>query len=491
MLTPLSASQWDFATAAHLLNRAGFGGTPAEIERFATLKPAEAVSRLVDCEHVPDSTARPEWAKPDPKRAEKRLHARDATPEERKQLLVERLREQRRHMLELQHGWLVRMRSGPRPFQEKLTLFWHGHFATSVTKVKDAYLMWRQNELFRTHGAGDWFTLLREVTKDPAMLVWLDQAQSKPEHPNENYARELMELFTLGEGHYTERDVTEAARALTGLTLDRLHDEPAWRPRLRDEKPKTFLGHTGDLNADDVLKLIVAQPQSDRFITGKLWRFYAGTEPSEALATALAVEFRRHGQQFRPFLRTLFLAEEFHAAEVVRQQIKSPVQLLVAACRQLERELPPPLASNNALRVLGQELFNPPNVKGWDGGVAWISTNTLLGRHNLALLLTTGENALPFVGRKPAKPEAARRLERLQRRLPVQAADPKKIFTPDERRSPATLLVAVERRFLNAPLREKERAALRDYLAAHPEPDDRALQGLIRLVMCTPDYQLA
>jgi Protein of unknown function (DUF1800) len=491
MLSTLPASRWDFTAAAHLLNRAGFGGTPTEIEQFAALRPDEAVARLVDCEHIVDPTPRPDWAQPDPKRAEKLRLLRDAEPEEKKRLLQERLREQRRRMLELQHGWLLRMRSGPRPFQEKLTLFWHGHFATSVTKVKDAYLMWRQNELFRTHGAGDWFTLLREVTKDPAMLVWLDQAQSKPEHPNENYARELMELFTLGEGHYTERDVTEAARALTGLTLDRLHDEPAWRPRLRDEQPKTFLGRTGDLNADDVLKLIVAQPQSDRFITGKLWRFYAGTEPSEALATALAAEFRRHGQQFRPFLRTLFRSEEFYAAEVVRQQIKSPVQLLVTACRQLERDLPPPLASSNALRVLGQELFNPPNVKGWDGGVAWISTNTLLSRHNLALLLTTGKNTLPFVGRKPAKPEAARRLERLQQRFPLAAADPKKVFTSEERQSPDTLLAAVERRFLNAPLREKERAALRDYLAAHPEPGDHALQGLMRLAMCTPDYQLA
>lgn len=491
MLSPLPASRWDFTAAAHLLNRAAFGATPAEIERMLAVKPAAAVAQLLDPESNHEESFRPDWAKPDPDRAEKLRKARAASPEERKQLLQERLREQRRHVLELQHAWLTRMRSGARPLQEKLTLFWHGHFATSVTKVKDAYLMWRQNDLFRKHGMADWFTLLREVTRDPAMLLWLDQAQSKPEHPNENYARELMELFTLGEGHYSEQDVSEAARALTGLTLDRLHEEPAWRPRLRDEKPKTFLGQTGDLKPDDVLKLIVTQPQSDRFITGKLWRFYAGTEPSEALTTELAAEFRRHGRQFRPFLRTLFLAEEFYAPEVVRQQIKSPVQLLVTACRQLERDLPPPLASSNALRVLGQELFNPPNVKGWDGGIAWISTNTLLARHNLALLLTTGENALPFVGRKPTKPEAAKRLERLQQRLPQTAADPRKVFAPEERQSSASMLAAVERRFINAPLREKDRTALRDYLAAHPEPDDHALQGLIRLVMCTADYQLA
>jgi uncharacterized protein (DUF1800 family) len=488
MLKPLSNGQWNFTTAAHLLNRAGFGGTPAEIERLAALTPAAAVAELTD---YPDSSAsalKPEWAKPDPERAEKLRAAKDATPEQRKEMLKAAQREQRRRLAELQDGWLQRMAAGPHPLQEKLTLFWHGHFATSVTKVKDTYLMWRQNDLFRRLGGGDWLTLLQEVTRDPAMLVWLDQAQSKPEHPNENYARELMELFTLGEGNYSEQDVAEAARALTGLTLDRLHQEPVFRPRLRDARTKTIFGQTGNFNGDDLLRLIVARPQSARFITGKLWRHFAGTEPSPELAEALAAEFRRHDNRFRPFLRTLFLSEEFHSPAVVRQQIKGPVLLLVMACRQLERPLPPAPVTANALRTLGQEPFNPPNVKGWDGGIAWINTNTLLSRHNLALMLTTGENSLPAMARKP---QAKKLAERVLNRLSPHAANADKIFTPEDRKSPDRLLAAVERRFLNAPLRAQDRAALTDYLRAQGEPDNHDLLGLVRLAMCTADYQLA
>ncbi|HTH50136.1 MAG TPA: DUF1800 domain-containing protein [Candidatus Limnocylindria bacterium] len=488
MLKPLSSEQWNFTSAAHLLNRAGFGGTPTEIERLVALSPSAAVTHLTSYDDAANSALKPEWAQPDPARAEKLRQAKDASPEQRKELLKEFQREQRRRMLELQEDWLRLMTTGPHPLQEKLTLFWHGHFATSVTKVKDAYYMWRQNDTFRRLGAGDWLTLLREVTRDPAMLVWLDQAQSKPAHPNENYARELMELFTLGEGNYTEKDVTEAARALTGLTLDRLRQEPTFRPRLRDASDKTLFGKTGNFNGDDLLKLIVAQPQSARFITIKLWRYFAGTEPSPELAEALAAEFRRHDNRFRPFLRTMFLAEEFHSPAVVRQQIKSPVQLLVMACRQLERELPPPLITSNALRNLGQEPFNPPNVKGWDGGIAWINTNTLLSRHNLALMLTTGENALPATPRKAAAKKLA---ERVLNRLSPHAANPDKVFTAEDRQSPDRLLAVIERRFLNAPLRAQDRAALVDYLHAQGDLDNHDLLGLIRLAMCTADYQLA
>ena len=178
-------------------------------------------------------------------------------------------------MLEMQHDWLQRMATGPHPLQEKLTLFWHGHFATSVLKVRDPYLMWRQNDLFRQQGAGTWRNLLDAVTRDPAMLLWLDQAQSKPEHPNENFARELLELFTLGEGHFTESDVTETARALSGLTLDRLTQEPVFRPRLQVPGDKSVLGRTGRLGVGDVLDQIVAQPQADRFITLRLSTFFA------------------------------------------------------------------------------------------------------------------------------------------------------------------------------------------------------------------------
>ncbi len=491
MLTELPSSRWNFAAAAHLLNRAGFGGSPAQVETLARLTPADAVDQLLAFPAPEPGQPAPAWAKPDPDRAERFRAYRKADPEERKRLQQERNRLHREQMLELQHWWLGRMLADEHPLREKLTLFWHGHFATSVLKVKEPYLMWRQNDLFRRHGAGRWETLLTEVTRDPAMLIWLDQAQSKPDHPNENYARELMELFALGEGHYTEQDVTEAARALTGLALDRERLEPIERRRLRDGGRKTVLGKSGNLDASDVLTLIAQHAQSARFITGKLWTFFAGTPPDAALNDALAAEFRRHGGEFRPVLRTLFRSEAFHSPAVVRQQIKSPVQLLVQACRQLERPLPPPLICVQIQRHLGQELFNPPNVKGWDGGAAWISTNTLLNRHNLALMLVTGENSLPVAAGKNAKPEQQRRLERLKRLSRPGSADLAVLFPESSRTSAAGVLAELERRLIQGPLTERSRKSLLDYLKAQRDLDDHDLQGVLRLAMCTPEYQLA
>jgi uncharacterized protein (DUF1800 family) len=178
MLNPLSADKWNFTTAAHLLNRAGFGGPPSEIEHLAELGPERAVAQLVDFEKIPDDTADPEWAKPDPEKVKRFQAMRQAGEEERRRLQRDEQQMQRQHITELRGWWLQRMAKGPRPLQEKLTLFWHGHFATSTEKVREAYLMWRQNELFRRLAAGNWPELLIEVGKDPAMLIYLDQAQS-------------------------------------------------------------------------------------------------------------------------------------------------------------------------------------------------------------------------------------------------------------------------------------------------------------------------
>jgi len=487
MLTPLPPGRWNYGTAAHLLNRAGFGGPPAGIEQLARLTPAEAVARLLDFARTPDPLPRPGWARVDPDRAAQLRLYRNAPEEEKRRLRQEQQRTRREQMLELQHWWLRRMAGGERPLQEKLTLFWHGHFATSVQKVREPYLMWRQNDLFRRLGTGRWRDLLAEVTRDPAMLIWLDQAQSKPRQPNENYARELMELFTLGEGHYTEQDVTEAARALTGLALDREQFEPVQRPRLRDPRHKTVLGRTGNLDVDDVLDAIVAHPQCPRFITGKLWRFFAGTEPEPELAGALATEFSRRQQQIGPFLGVMLLAEEFYAPAVVRQQIKSPVQLLVQTCRQLERPLPAPAVCAAAQRQLGQELFNPPNVKGWDGGIAWINTNTLLARHELATLLVTGRNPKERAG----KPAGRERMARAVRhRLNGDDANLHRIFDQPDTASPEAVVAALERRCFHAPLPPHDREALASRLRTHAVIDESSLLETLEATLHLPAYQL-
>jgi uncharacterized protein (DUF1800 family) len=192
MLNPLNPAKWDSTTAAHLLNRAGFGGPPLEIDRLTALGVQQAVGWFVDYEKIPDPTADPDWAKPDLERMQKLLALRQASEEQRRQMQKEEQQLQREQMLELRGWWLQRMAKGSRPLQERMTLFWHGHFATSAEKVRDAYYMWRQNELFRRMATDNWLQMLIEVAQDPAMLIWLDQAQSRKEHPNENFADGLV-----------------------------------------------------------------------------------------------------------------------------------------------------------------------------------------------------------------------------------------------------------------------------------------------------------
>lgn len=493
MLKPLPDSQWNYTTAAHLLNRAGFGGTPDQIQKLADLKPDEAVSALIDYEKIPDPTPDPDWARPDPERM---LQLRDAyqngTPEQRKQMQQENNRTQTQRMLELRGWWLQRMARGPRPFQEKMVLFWHGHFATSVEKVRDPYYMWRQNELFRRLATGNWQELLTDAGKDPAMLVWLDQAQSNKQHPNENWAREVMELFSLGEGHYTEHDVTEAARAYTGWSLDRINQKYIYRPFLHDDGDKTVLGSTGPFYGEDIIALIIAQPQSARFITSKLWNFFAGQEPSPELCTAMASVFRENGNNFKPFLRTMFRSQEFYGDDIIRNQVKSPVQWLVGSVRMLSCDLPPTLICWGMLRQLGQDLFAPPNVKGWDGGITWISTNTLLARYNDAQSLVDGSTP-PLTAADFARKQGGAngmKAARMIQRMHIGGVNVEKIVTPAERADKDTLMAALERRLLQTTLKEEQNEALRDFLNSRQTLSDADIHTVIRLVMSTPEYQV-
>jgi uncharacterized protein (DUF1800 family) len=382
------------------------------------------------------------------------------------------------------------MAGGPRPLQEKMTLFWHGHFATSAEKVRDAYLMWRQNALFRRMATGNWSQMLIAVAKDPAMLIWLDQAQSRKEHPNENFAREVMELFALGEGHYTEADITEAARALTGWSYDRETQDFIERPQWHDRGSKTIFGQTGFFNGEDFLERVVAQPQAARFITAKLWNFFAGEWPSEELVTALTATFRRAGDNFKPLLRTMFLSEEFYSPAIIRNQVKSPVQWLVGSARVLERPLPPPLVCLGLTRNLGQDLFAPPNVKGWDGGLSWITTNTLLARYNEAATLVQGDPQLAVAGMNPKRPNAGQQLARRLSQIRIGGADVNKLFTEEERTDTEALVPALERRLLQAKLTPEREKVVREYLDEQTQLDDGAILNAIRLVMSTPEYQV-
>lgn len=492
MLKPLSANDWDYSKAAHLLNRAGFGGTPEQIEKLVSLGHEGAVSYLVDYEKIPDPAADPSWAHPDPGRAERRRAIRMATADQRKELQKQENEIIRDEMLELRGWWLKRMATGSRPFQEKMTLFWHGHFATSVEKVRDAYYMWRQNELFRRRATGNWLELLTEAGKDPAMLIWLDQAQSRREHPNENFAREVMELFALGQGHYTEKDITEAARALTGWSLEPDSQSFIERPFIHDAGEKTIFGNTGYFDGEDFIQQIVAQPQAAVYITGKLWNFFAGEMPSTELNAGLADLFRRGGNDFKPLVRIIFSTEEFYSPSIVRNQVKSPVQWLVGTVRMLECELPPPLVSTNLLRSLGQDIFAPPNVKGWDGGLAWITTNNLLARYNEAAMLAQGDKEIAAaLATGPAKnPGRIKQIQNRMRNLRVGGVNVDKILTDQERSNKEMLISALEKRLLQGNLTAKQEKTLREYLEDKTSLDESDIQDAIRLVMCTPEYQV-
>jgi uncharacterized protein (DUF1800 family) len=479
--------------AAHLLNRAGFSGPPSEIEKLAAMGLQSAVDHLVEYERVTDNASALDWAEPGPDRVRKFQEFRQAAPEQKKEMRREQQRTQREHILELRQWWLQRMASGVRPLQEKLTLFWHGHFATSAQKVKNAYMMWLQNETFRHNASGNWLELLTAISKDPAMLIWLDQAQSRKEHPNENFAREVMELFTLGEGHYTEKDILESARALTGWSLDRPREEFIYRPNLHDKGQKTIFGKTGNFDGNDVLKLILEKPEASRFITRKLWVFFAAENPADNLVDALATEFHANGMNFKPLLKKIFLSEAFYSEEVVRQQVKSPVQWLVSSARILERDLPPPMVSTNALRMLGQDLLLPPNVKGWDGGLSWITTNNLLNRYNFASFLVFGRNPIQGMAlranaaKAKPKPGFARFARNNRPGSPINAA---KLFPEEMRKDKERFLAELEKRLLQARLRPNHRDALREYVDGRGEIDDDDVLHAINVVMSTPEFQL-
>jgi uncharacterized protein (DUF1800 family) len=359
--------------ARHLLNRTGFGATDAEIAEFASLDRATAVDRIL-------AGARREAATPPPEFVEEafqpyyRLRGMSAE---------ERMAAQRKLLLqsfELRAWWLREMVSTPSPLTERMTLFWHNHFATSQQKVRSVQLMYRQNVLLRREALGNFSTLLRGIAKDPAMLVYLDNAGSRRQAPNENFAREVMELFTLGEGHYTEHDIKEAARAFTGWSLDRETGDFTYRRIWHDYGEKTVFGRAGRLEGDDVLDLLLARPETSQFIVAKLWREFVSQEPQPGELARLATAWREARYEVKPLLRELLNSDAFWSTANRGALVKSPVELVAGTLRTFEIHPTDLRPAVFACAALGQNLFAPPNVKGWPGGQAWIDSSTLLAR---------------------------------------------------------------------------------------------------------------
>jgi uncharacterized protein (DUF1800 family) len=495
VLTPLATDSWNYAKAAHLLNRATFGGAPAEIEAARAKGLSKIVSELVDTTAGAANFPAPAWAQPQNIREIRRAIRQEKNePAEHNEKRHEYRQMEGENILDLRRWWLDHMRTTPAPLVEKMTLFWHGHFATSVEKVQDGYWMWRQNDTFRRHALGNFATLVKELSRDPAMMIYLDLQRNRKEHPNENWARELMELFTVGIGHYSENDIRESARAFTGYRIDMTNQQFRFAPRQHDNEPKTFMGKTGPWNGDDIIDTLMKHPACAQFLARKLWRFFVEDEPSAQVVDAVAGRIRAQNFEMRPVLREIFGAKEFYSDAAMRSQIKSPVQYLIQTAKLLATDLPAAPVAQNAMRQMGQILFAPPNVKGWDGGKAWVSTSTLLFRYNFANYLINGDAMRPAAD--PAKQKGAdlgfRRgpfFADIPRRDPI---DISKIIPAELRGQPAELVAHLSLRLFQAPLPNNEREAFLQYLKAREaDTDDRTMRGLLHLMMSTPQFQLA
>lgn len=489
MLDQLPGNQWNKATAAHLMNRAGFGGSPAAIENLHSLGMNGAVSWFLNYDKITDDTPAPDWAQPDPEMAARKEAIRKSADPETKRMLDQQMYQtENAEMAELRYWWLRRMALGPRPFQEKMTLFWHGHFATSFEKVRSPYFLWLQNDTFRQNATGNFNQLLIAVAEDPAMLVYLDGAQSHKSHPNENFAREVMELFTLGEGNYTEQDIQQAAKAYTGWGLSKDQQHYQYHPGNHDDGPKTVFGQTGNYSGEDVLNLICDKPQCSHFIAERLWRFFAQDNPPPECVEALADVLHKSGMDIRHTMSTLFRSKEFYSAATMRAQIKSPVQWLIQAVHQLEAPLPTQPMSLVMLRQLGQELFQPPNVKGWDGGIAWITTNNLLDRYNYAAALVEG-NRVPLPGLQGQMRSLLNNVSP-DGLLQIGPADVTVLFSAVDLADTQNFLSALQERFLNADLKPQRQNVLAEFLKSRSPLEEADIRKAIRLIMCMPEYQL-
>jgi uncharacterized protein (DUF1800 family) len=364
---PSPDAPWDLRKVGHLFRRATFGADYQDLQIALEVGPEKTIDRLLEGDAG----------------GQQKLDA------EMKPLADSIARGN--NGAQARAWWLYRMLYSPQPLREKLTLFWHNHFATSNAKVNNAGFMLGQYALMRRHALGNFRELLQEMSQDPAMLVWLDTTQSKKGKPNENYARELMELFSLGrDHHYTEKDIREAARAFTGWEIKDGH--AFFNAKEHDETDKTVIGKKGNFAGADIVNICLAQKNTPYFIAGKLFRFLISETVSVTpeLLEPVAEQFRKD-YDFGGLVQTMLRSNLFFSPEAYRTRIKPPVDFALGIVRALEGRIGT-IALAQALEDLGQNVFFPPSVKGWDGGQTWLNGQTLLFRQNLALALTSTED---------------------------------------------------------------------------------------------------
>ncbi len=496
MLVPFKDSpetRWDEVKAAHLLNRAGFGGTPEEVQDVLAMGPEKAVDALMDFPDAPmdeqSQTGGPDFSKlKDYPKSFQELRAMmvGKTEQERKEIRQKFQAANREAVTEVALWWLRRMANGPFPLQEKLTFMWHGHFTTSSKDERSALLMWNQNEILRRFCTGNFKQFVRTISRDPAMLDYLNNSQNRKAHPNENYARELMELFTLGIGNYTENDIKESARAFTGWAHD--GDEYIFRRGDHDDGPKTFMGRTGNFGGDEIIDIILQNKACAPYIAGRFVKYFA-YEPDAAdqdMLATLGETLVQANWDMRPMLRQLLLSKAFYSEKAIGTQIKSPVQLVVQAVRQLGMAFPAPRVILGSLKQMGQVPLDPPNVKGWPGGRLWVNTSTLFVRYNTMSWLAGGE--LPALGARSAKRGVETGVSSALAARLANGNGPSYSVTKTDG-TPEEIVNYWVGRLIQRPIERDKRLELTAIVAQDPTSIAN-LKRLIQLIVVMPDYQL-
>src|SRR5437588_3576006 len=347
---------------AHLLRRAGFGATRTELDHYVAMGQTAATEAILN--YTKTSNAALESQLPT-------IDLGSSTPPT---------------AAAIQSWWLQRMTLSARPLEEKMTLFWHGLLTSGLDKAGSAQLF-TQNQLFRSMALGNFDELLKAVSKNPAMMVYLDTETNRKGKPNENYARELMELFTTGIGHYTEDDVRESARAFTGWTLTggkqlRFTTDSAFNPRFFDNGQKTFMGKTGNFTGDDIVEMLVPLRATAERLSTRLFSFFAYPNPEREIVAHLADTFQSKRYNVGAVVQEIFGLDAFYSDKAYRALVKSPAELVAQSLRTTGADARSFIAAAAAMAPMGQMLFYPPNVAGWPAGASWVNSSTLLNRIN-------------------------------------------------------------------------------------------------------------
>ena len=444
--------QHESARVSHLLRRSGFGVSREEFDYYQSMGLEATLSELINYDSVDDELAISQAA--------------SLVEPENPGTAVS--------------WWVSRIINSRRPLQEKLTLFWHGLLTSQISVVKDPEAMITQNELLRANAMGDFPTVLKAITADPAMMVYLDISGSTKQAPNENYARELMELFSMGEGTFTETDVREAARAFTGWRVPRQRSdqgrpqllEPVFQARRFDDGLKTFLGHTGNYGPDEIIDIIVEQPASAEYVVSRLFAFFVFPEPDASDLAPFVDVYLDNGYSIAATVESMLRSEVFYSPRAYRAIVKSPVEYAVGALKalNLQDRATSFLAGRSrrdggALLDMGQVLMEPPNVAGWPGGAAWLNSATLFARLNLVDRITSGDQSDTAAG----EPDQAANLGTVE-----QALDHYLPFLLDDKVTAAERQILLD--FAGGP-----QAALT------PE----ALRDLVYIILASPQFQLA